>query len=355
MRVYKRKKKGKEIELYSYDFTSRGERYRGSTGETNKARADSIAALVLADVVKTGDPLPRKAPLVSEVFGRFSRWVDNDQDLSFKSKEYYRNGLRLLSATTITGMRLDLISSEAVAALDIGGSPSNVNNARRTLSRLLHKAEGWHLIRRAPIIVLQKEKERKLQLDEIAEAKLLKAAALLGWKQNDTDLFEDILILMRDGGFRNEKELYPMRIEALDWDRIMMQVIDSKTPTGEREVPMSNRAVAALKRRAGGRSEGWLFPSKRSESGHLTTFAKRFREARSKAGLPASLVLYCGRHNYGTRLLKKTGDLKLVMETMGHIDVKSAMKYQHPDINDAGRAINESNETGDIAKKRAEA
>jgi len=354
MRVYKRKKKGKKIELYSYDFTSRGERYRGSTGETNKARADSIAALVLADVVKTGDPLPRKAPLISEVSGRFLRWVDNDKDLTHKSKKYYLNGWRLLSATTITGMRLDLLTHEVVAALDIAGSPSNVNNARRTLSRLLHKAEDWHLIRRAPKIVLQEEKVRKLQLDEIAEAKLLKAAALLGWKQKDIDLFQDILVLMRDAGFRNEKELFPLRIEDLDWDRIMMQVIDSKTPTGEREVPMSNRAIAALKRRAGGRTEGWLFPSKRSESGHLTTFAARFREARRKAGLPEALKLYCGRHNYGTRLLKKTGNLKLVMETMGQIDIKSAMKYQHPDISDAGQAINELNEA-DFAMGRAKA
>src|SRR6266568_7354292 len=102
---------------------------------------------------------------------------------------------------------------------------------------------------------------------------------------------------MRDGGFRNEKELFPLRIEDLDWDRIMMQVNDSKTPTGEREVPMSDRAVAALKRRAGGRREGWLFPSKRSESGHLTTFAKRFRDARRKARLPEALKLYRGRHN----------------------------------------------------------
>jgi site-specific recombinase XerD len=40
-------------------------------------------------------------------------------------------------------------------------------------------------------------------------------------------------------------------------------------------------------------------------------------------------VLYCGRHDFGTRVLKKTGNLKLVMETMGHVDVKTAMKYQH--------------------------
>jgi len=46
--------------------------------------------------------------------------------------------------------------------------------------------------------------------------------------------------------------------------------------------------------------------------------AKRFREARGKAGLPEDLVLYCGRHDYGTRILKSTGNMAAVMRTMGH-------------------------------------
>ena len=49
-----------------------------------------------------------------------------------------------------------------------------------------------------------------------------------------------------------------------------------------------------------------------------------------KAGLPEDLVLYCGRHDYGTRILKRTGNLAAVMRTMGHKDVKTAMEYQHP-------------------------
>ena len=53
---------------------------------------------------------------------------------------------------------------------------------------------------------------------------------------------------------------------------------------------------------------------------------------RVKAGLPEDLVLYCGRHDYGTRILKRTGNLAAVMRTMGHRDVKTAMQYQHPEL-----------------------
>src|SRR5262249_27639973 len=51
----------------------------------------------------------------------------------------------------------------------------------------------------------------------------------------------------------------------------------------------------------------------KSASGHVTTVDKQFREARRAAGLPENLVLYSARHDFGTRLLQKTGNLAAVM------------------------------------------
>lgn len=36
--------------------------------------------------------------------------------------------------------------------------------------------------------------------------------------------------------------------------------------------------------------------------------------------------------SYGTRVLMRTGNLAAVMRTMGHRDVKTAMHYQHPEL-----------------------
>ena len=105
---------------------------------------------------------------------------------------------------------------------------------------------------------------------------------------------------------------------------------------------MSDRAFNILQKRSGNRRDGWLFESKRSKSGHLTTLAKVFQEAREKADLPKNLVLYCGRHDYGTRILRETGNLAAVMKTMGHRDVKTAMQYQHPSIEIVRAALNHS-------------
>jgi hypothetical protein len=44
-------------------------------------------------------------------------------------------------------------------------------------------------------------------------------------------------------------------------------------------------------------------------SGHISSIDRRFRETRTKAGLPKDIVLYCARHDYGTRVLMRTGNL----------------------------------------------
>jgi hypothetical protein len=46
--------------FYWYDFTVRGERFRGSTKETNETRANKIVALKLAAAIKGSDPLDRR-------------------------------------------------------------------------------------------------------------------------------------------------------------------------------------------------------------------------------------------------------------------------------------------------------
>jgi integrase len=240
------------------------------------------------------------------------------------------------------GLRLDAINNDVAERLVFSGSAANTNCALRTLRRILHKAEEWKLIRRASKIRLLPEKERTLRLDDEAERRLLAGAAERHWRPPIFELFRDVVILVRDTGMRNEKELYPVRIENINWDRRTIFVPDSKTINGVREVPLSDRVLSLLRVRCGSRKEGWVFPSKRSASGHLTTMARRFREARAKGGLPNSLVLYCGRHDFGTRVLKKTGNLKLVMQTMGHVDVKTAMKYQHPELDIVRTALNET-------------
>jgi integrase len=91
---------------------------------------------------------------------------------------------------------------------------------------------------------MMKEHGRHLRLDDEAEKKLLTGALACNWRPRTRELFRDILILMRDTGMRNERELFRMRIENLDWKNRVIYVPDSKTAEGRRLVPMSGRPDA---------------------------------------------------------------------------------------------------------------
>ena len=323
--------KKRSSRFYWYDFTAYGQRYRGSTREIRMARASKIASLKLSAALDGGDPLDRKAPVLREFSNRFLSWVGSS-DLREKTRAYYKHGWDLLSGSRLAGMRLNLITSDATELLSFPGSAANANCGLRTLRRMLHRAEDWKLVRRAPKLKLKEEHERSLTLDEETERKLIAGAAACNWKKHIFERFRDVVILMRDTGMRNERELYRIRLEHLDWADRTIFVPDSKTKQGRRKVPMSERVFNLLRARCGTQSEGWLFPAKRGRTGHLTTLSERFRAARENAGLPPKMVLYCGRHDYGTRMMQRTGNIKAVMEVMGHRDVKTAMKYQHPGL-----------------------
>lgn len=333
--------------FYWYDFAVRGERYRGSTKETNEARAAKIAGLKLAQITEGTDPLPRKAPVLRDFARGFLKSV-NEARLEEKSKTYYKDGWRLLSATDLAGMRLDQITGDTADAISFPGSASNANCALRTLRRMLHKAEENKLIRKAPRIKLAKEHEREQRLDEESEKKLLAAAITCGWRKTSLQLFEDIIKLMRDTGMRNGRELYRMRIENIDWGTRSIFIPDSKTREGRRTVPMSDRVFEILSRRCRDKKgvsqkEGWVFPARRKSAKlpYLGSIAKHFAQAREKADLPQNLVLYCGRHDFGTVITAKTGNLKAVMKVMGHKDVKTAMRYQHPEVDIVRAALSQ--------------
>jgi len=229
-------------------------------------------------------------------------------------------------------MRLDHITADDAEALRFPGSSANANNALRTLRRMLNKGKEWKLLWNVPEFKLFKEDGRSLRLDEEAERKLLPVAE---------QPLKDIVILMRDTGMRNVRELYRMRIENIDWNNRVIFNPNSKTLKGRRFIPMSDRVLDLLMVRCAGRSEGWVFPSVRKGKHIGAAFVNRqWVKARRAAGLPEDLVLYCARHDFGTYVLSRTGNLKAVMDAMGHADVKIAMNYQHPELEIVRDAIN---------------
>ena len=228
MKLFKKPKS----KFFWYDFTVRGRRYRASTQETKSVRALQIASLKLASVMERTDPLPTKTAVLREFADRFLDWV-NGSRLEEKTRKFYRNGWRLLKSTAVAMLRVDRISGDCAELLTFPGSAANANCALRTLRRMLHKAEEWKAIAHAPKIKMMKEHGRHLRLDDEAEKKLITGGLACRWRPRTRELFRNIVILMRDTGMRNERELFRLRIENLDWQNRVIFVPDSKTAEGD--------------------------------------------------------------------------------------------------------------------------
>lgn len=134
------------------------------------------------------------------------------------------------------------------------------------------------------------------------------------------ELFRNVIILARDTGMQNGRELYRIRTENLDWNNRIIFVPESKTVDRRRVIPMSDRAYEVLRARAAGQSERWLFPSARSRSGHLMDLGKQFRMPRRKAQFSEDRVLYCARHDLRDRGPKQYRQSRGGERTMGHKD-----------------------------------
>jgi hypothetical protein len=151
--------------VWHYSFYWGDRRYRGSTKHMQRTKAERVQAEAMAKVRDQPNVrLTGRTPFLRELAVRFLAWV-GAADLEPKTKAYYRNGWRLLSQTRLASIRLSDIGEEKIAALRLSRSAACVNNARRTLRRMLGKAHAWGLAGIAPKIRLQKEKRRTLLID----------------------------------------------------------------------------------------------------------------------------------------------------------------------------------------------
>jgi integrase len=353
-----------------YSFYFEGKRYRNSTKQTKRTAAAVVEATLLARLREgsASDVRQKRPPVLSDFSSRFLEWVDSSQRLSPNGKRYYHYGWRLLSFSKLAGMRLDQISQDVAESVifrrpvidrkkkvEEGRCATKkewvvctghyINQALRTLKRMQSKAIEWKLLREKPKITLAEALGRDRLIDERTEDYLEQAYAE-PIKHRRTRCCREqawlVMVILQDCGMRPD-EVFPMRIENLHWDANRIWIPEGKTEKARRFVAMSERTKAMLRQWCGERKEGWVFPSSRSKSGHLTTIAKGFQAARDRAGLDRKLVPYSARHTYGTYTMEKSRNAFAVAKSMGHVDLKSMEPYQHQELEPLREVINQRN------------
>lgn len=340
MSIYKRGN------VYWYDFTVAGARFRGSTEQSAKDPAKDVEAALRTEAKQNAGLLPRKAPRLVEFIPNFKAWNEDREaagKLKPRTRRYYERGCVVLEATPLARMALDRITPEEVEAVEFPGSNPYKNQAIRTLHRLMTLAQSKHIVRVLPRFHLFPEQGREAVIGKDTEdavmPKCSKAVRLAVW-------------VMKDSGLRRD-EAARMRVEWIDWQAQVINVPDGKTKNARRVCPMSERVFDALfvrigeleakAKKKGVEFSGFVFPAKgkKCKNGHIhpDSLTRGFSRARSDAGIANDVVLYSARHTFGTDLADAVGNLKLVAKAMGHSSTRVTERYVHPKHIDVVRQI----------------
>jgi len=218
---------------------------------------------------------------------------------------------------------------------------------------MLSKAQEWNLIREIPKIKLEKAYGRDRLIDPATESSLIQDLSVPnkhGRTRRMREQLRDFLTIAQDSGMR-PSEIFRIRIQNIDFTNMRIWSPHGKTPKARRFVPMSNRMKNALRIRVGDRREGWLFPSERSKTGHLTSIAKGFQALRDRTGVSEKVVPYSARHTYGSYAMEATGNIFAVADAMGHANVKSMVAYQRHSLDSLRSAIERRNANNDARHK----
>ena len=298
-------------------------------------------------------PGRRKIPTLAAFSTRFFNWLESlpaDRPPKEPTRRYYRVGWQILESTPIAGMRIDHIKADHALTIE-GSSPANTNNALRTLRRMLKKAQEWELLSRVPVVKLVEEQSREELIEPWMEQRLLAISAgprltgrgkesRVGWEP-----FRTVLLIMLDSGLR-PGEVFRMRWENVHWDKGLIFNPRGKSKKSRRYVPLTERVKTALLTRKAGVNEGWVFPSKKAKSGHITDreVSKQWLEAKRLVGIPESVVLYCARHRFSTDAMEGTGNVMAVMDAMGHQSVNTVRIYTHSNVQQIREVIERRNQ-----------
>lgn len=175
-------------------------------------------------------------------------------------------------------------------------------------------------------------------LSEGEVAQLIKTAAIGGGA--DSVRLVCLLEMLYATGLR-VSELVGLPMSAIGED---MQFLMIAGKSGrERMVPISESAQKSIKNYVDVRQQfiasddkgtqgQWLFPSRTSESGHLTRqrFAQLLKDLADAAQIPADRVSpHILRHAFATHLLSNGADLRSVQKMLGHADIATTQIYTH--------------------------
>jgi integrase len=189
---------------------------------------------------------------------------------------------------------------------------------------------GYISINHLSVKKLKEDNEKMWVLTPEEEQSLLAECAKSPQRKK---YLSDLVLFALDTGMRLD-EIQKLKKINIHSRKKYIYVVDTKTGKN-RNVPINNTVAQVIKRQLKRNETEYLFCNKKGD--RLTVLTNAFWTAVKNAGLirwegnkKIRFRFHDLRHTFGSRLGMRGGDLKSIMEIMGHTTARVAMRYQHP-------------------------
>ncbi|GEB51934.1 tyrosine-type recombinase/integrase [Streptomyces cacaoi] len=321
-----------------------GQEHRAPETFATKTDAEVWLSQVEADLTRGDWRDPDAGAVNFETYAL--EWLD-ERDLAPTTEELYRRLLRLHILPTFGTYDLDEITSPRVRAwrterLKATDARTTVAKAYRLLKAVMETAVDDELIRRNPCRIKGAGKERAAERRTATVAQVDAVADAMGprWR---------LMVYIAAYGPARPEEQAALRRPDVDVDRVGVWI-----RTAEPELCTGRRAPGDTKSEAGKRflvfpafmkkdlerhlawfaekeEDGLLFVGERGGAFRRSTFGRKWRRARKKAGLPDDFRFYDLRHTGHTLSTRSGATLKDTMVRAGQSSERAALIYQHSD------------------------
>jgi integrase len=325
--------------FYHFDFQCKGDRFHGSTKRTDRREAKAVEKAERERVKHTA-PVTNAGMTLDDAAGRY--WTEVGQHHTGAS-DTERDLARLITyfgaarpIGTITGDDVAKLIAwrrghRVVATGRLIAAGTVNRSTTELLRRLFTRArEVWGIrFDREPIWRKHLLKEPSERVRELHDDEAERLDAVM------RDDYAPLFDFVRSTGQR-KTECFTLRWSEVDWGTRQIK----RKGKGGREitVPITDEVRAILwplrghhpdcvftyivQRTQGDRMRGERWPI---TEGGLST---RWRRTRRAAGL-VNFRFHDFRHDLATKLLRETGNLKLVQKVLNHANIKTTARYAH--------------------------
>lgn len=197
--------------------------------------------------------------------------------------------------------------------------PATVNRELNSLSKMFSIAKQNEYIESNPCSGVEKLRVENFKIRFLSkdEEKRLLEAISNHW-------IKPIVITALQTGMR-KSEILDLKWSCINFEQRYVDILQSKSGK-PRQIPMSEKLYDVINSQL--RINEYVFINPITKNKH-SNINDVFPEFLKKANI-TNFTFHCLRHTVATRMVENCIDLTVVMEILGHSDIKTTMRYAHP-------------------------